>query len=186
MFTATLAVVLGLSFGAQAATLTFTADQATYAVSDIITLTVIGDSEGASALKVLGIVDYDGSLVTALGGQTQSTLKQATTQNWLVGGLIIDGVWADTQDSFNQINGGTLPKGTTKKLTAVMTFHADASGVANFDWNLLATTSLDFFGITNSPGVTVTIGTIVPEPSTAGLMGLGLIGLVIAGRSRKS
>jgi hypothetical protein len=185
-FTVVLAVVLGLSFGAQATTLSITADQANYLVSDTITLTVIGDPGTGVHQKSFGTIEYDGLLVTALGGQTQTTLKNGGGTGWIVGGLLIDLPNADTQDSFNQIFGGTVAQDSTKKLTAVMTFHADASGTANFDWRTVGAQAFSFFGLTNAPGVTVTIGTPVPEPSTAGLMGLGLIGLVIAGRSRKS
>jgi hypothetical protein len=189
MFTAALAVVLGLSFGAQAATLTITADAATYNISDTITLTIIGDSEGGSAIDILGVLNFNGNLVSGLGGQTQTKLrKPAGGATWTAGGLLVNGVIANTQDSFTQFHGGTLPDLSSKKLTAVMTFHADANGVANFGWNtsVIDGIAFTFFGLTNAPGISVNIGVPVPEPSTAGLMGLGLIGLVVAGRRRKS
>jgi hypothetical protein len=38
---------------------------------------------------------------------------------------------------------------------------------------------LDWFGVTNAPGVSITV---VPEPATALLLGAGLLALALAGR----
>jgi hypothetical protein len=183
LFTATLAVVLGMSLGAQAATLTMSTDKATYATSETITLTVIGDSQGAIAIGAFGTVNYNPALVST-GTHTQTAMKTAAGVKWTRGGLLTDLPQPNAFDSFSTINGATFAQGSTKKLTATMTFHADASGTAAFDWYVGATAeALDFFGLVAGTGVTVNI---IPEPSTAGLMGLGIIGLVVAGRRRKS
>jgi hypothetical protein len=182
LFTATLAIVLGASLGAQAATLTMSADKATYGVSETITITVLGDSTGIRDGGIFGTVVYDMALVSSTGTQTQTKMRGAV--KWIMGGLNTDLPILGTQDSFSQINGTTIPQTSTKKLTAVMTFKVEASGTAAFDWWIgEAAQRLDFFGLTSGAGVTVDI---IPEPSTAGLMGLGLIGLVVAGRRRKS
>jgi hypothetical protein len=172
-----------MSLGAQAATLTMSADKATYATSEIITITVIGDSQGASAIGAFGTVGYD-SLLVSTGTHTQTAMRNSLTVKWTRGGLNTDLPIANTFDSFSTINGATIPANSTKKLTAVMTFSADAGGLAAFDWYVgPLSQTLDFFGLSAANGVTVSI---IPEPSTAGLMGLGIIGLVVAGRRRKS
>jgi hypothetical protein len=183
LFTATLAVVLGMSLGAQAATLTMSADKVSYAVSETITLTVIGDTLGGTDLGIFGTVAYNSALVST-GTHTQKALKTVNKVAWIRGGLNTDFPQPDTFDAFSQINGTTVAAGSTKKLTATMTFKADAAGAAAFDWWVgAAAQTLDFFGLVAATGTTVNI---IPEPSTAGLMGLGLVGLVVAGRRRKS
>jgi hypothetical protein len=152
-------------------------DKSIYAPGEIITLTVIGDSEGAIDIGVFGTVNYDRNRVSPLGGQTQTALRTGAGFRWIRGGLLVDIPFVGTQYSFSQINGLTVPQGSTKKLTAVMTFRATNAGSANFDWCVgCAAQSLDFFGLTAADGITVSIAAI-PEPSTAGLMGLGLLGL---------
>jgi hypothetical protein len=184
LFTTTLAIVLGMSLTAQAGTISTTADASSYAVSDVITITVIGDSQGDLSPSIFGRILYDPSVVAPLGGQTQTKLKTSDGTKWTTGGLNVDPI-PNTQDSFNAIGPlGTVAPDTTKKLTAVMTFHALGSGTAVFSWQT-AGGMFSFFGVQDGVGPTGETVTIVPEPTTAGLMGLGLLGLVVAGRRRR-
>jgi hypothetical protein len=191
LFTVTLAIVVGISFSAQSATLTMSADKATYNTSETITITVIGTTQKYVYPSILPdkdtavqgfIYDLNGNATDNLLSHTQTALQKPGAYgnpgpDW-------DLTPINTQDnmSFGQL-GGTAPVPTIPNLTAVMTFHANSSGTANFQFVTSGAENLDFFGITNAAGVSVTI---IPEPTTAGLMGLGLIGLVISGRRRKS
>ena len=74
----------------------------------------------------------------------------------------------------------------TNFLISTVTFTADPTAaigsVLTFNWQSTPSTQgLDFFGTTSSPGVTVTV---VPEPTTAALLALGILGLGFAGRRR--
>ena len=176
-----IAASMFLAFSAQAATLTITSDKSTYNISETITLTVTGDSEGGTSNGIFGTLEY-GGLVTANGGQSQNGLTSfGGNLPWFVGVLFVDAPHANTQDSFNQTPGAT-PFAADQLLVATMSFHADVAGVANFNWRTLAgNEQLNFFGLTNANGHSVTI---VPEPTTAALLGIGLFGLAVAGRRR--
>ena len=55
--------------------------------------------------------------------------------------------------------------------------------VLTWNWQTTPTTQrLDFFGVTNTiPALTITV---IPEPTTAAMLGLGLLGLAMAGKRR--
>ena len=83
-------------------------------------------------------------------------------------------------DALNQVAGlSPLPADTHFSATIVLS--AGSPGVVNVDWNRTPGANLlDFYGA-NGTGETFTI---VPEPTTAGLLGLGLLSLAVAGRRR--
>jgi hypothetical protein len=60
---------------------------------------------------------------------------------------------------------------------ATVTLEASMEGVIDFTWD-----RLDFFGLDSAPGTSVQI---VPEPSTALLLGLGLSGFALRRRRQE-
>jgi len=85
--------------------------------------------------------------------------------------------------AFSQISGGVgpVPVGVTNFVIATTTFMVDPTVplgfVYSFNWRTTPSSQrLDFFGVTNAPGVSFTI----PEPTIAALLGVGLVGLALA------
>ena len=160
LFTATLACVLGMSLSAQAATVIATDDKSTYSVGESITITVIGDTQGGSAFLIFGRILYDGDLLSANGGNTQTKLRATGGAKWTAGTLLTT---ANSSNAFNQIHPNapsSIPKDSTKKLTSIMTFTANAPGAAAFIWDTDEGPygpQFVFFGATPSTPLTVTI-----------------------------
>jgi hypothetical protein len=182
LFMATAVSVLGVAGAANAASITVTSDSSTYSVSDTITLTIIGDSMGVFDNAVLATLLYNEALVTeaAFGSQTQFTT--AGFLPWTVA-TIPCGVIPGGCTVVNQLLGPS-PGPVDQLLTATLTLHATALGTVNVTFDSSGgPNTLDFFGITSAGGTSFTI---VPEPTTAALLGLGIAGLTIAGRRRKS
>ena len=181
LFTATLAYVLGMSLSAQAATVTVTSDKFTYSFGESISLTIIGDTQGDVDQFIFGRLIFDKTRMTAVtGSNTQTKLRTTGGQKWAAGPL---NIFKNTIDAFNQIKPDAtspIPADSTKKLTSVMVFTARSNpGAAFFSWQTAAN-AFNFFGATPSaPTVT-----IVPEPATAALLGLGLLGLVVVAKHR--
>ena len=182
--------ILSIAQAAGAASLSVVPDKITYNVGETITLVVTGDDAGATAYGVFGRLEYSAPLVKN-ATSSQKTLKGAYG-SWISGTLpFSDGPSAYTTafnqiaPPFNQDTAQNLP-GTLATITLI----ANAAGVVNASWNTNASSGfqLDFFGLTSAPGTSFTILQIygdgyIPEPGTAALLGLGLIGL--ASRRRR-
>jgi hypothetical protein len=161
----------------QAATLTVTPGQSVYQVGDLITLNVVGDAEGADSTGIGGRLLFDAGLATYV------TSNQVQLQS-------DNGTWDDVPvfggegfaGAFNQ---RTVPFGfslvPTNQLIATVVLEATGVGVLNVDWETEGGLRLNFFGLSDAPGTSVTI---VPEPSTSGLLGLGLAAVAVGRRAR--
>jgi hypothetical protein len=175
------AVLVAFATGASAATLSVVSDKTTYLVGETITLSVNGDAQGASNVAIFGRLQFDGGLVNNL-----TNTQKLIGGGWVKGGLAVgdDGAGGaiDFAESFNQVNldGGFQ---TATNPISTITLIATAVGVVFADWNVASGSGfeLSYFGLTSAPGTSFTI---IPEPSTVALLGLGLIGLAVSGRRR--
>jgi len=185
------AAVLGFATAGTAANLSVVSDKATYdpAVDSTITLTVTGDSLGATAYSIIGRLQYDGALTDTPSGSDMSVGAGAHPQTGWTNGASYP--FAEGQTTmFNQI---AFPAATccSSNVIATLTLNianpgSTPGGVVNVDWY-----DLSFFDLAASPsalrpGTSFTIlpAAVVPEPATAALVGLGLLGLAVGGRRR--
>jgi PEP-CTERM motif. len=186
-----IAVLLSIANLASAATLTLYSNKLTYHVGETITLTVLGNPQGATSYAAFGVLRYNGALVDN-GTRTQPTLS-GPSGPWVKNPLNNVDTNANDGGSFSYafaqitLNAQTATNIPATPLSTV-TLIAKALGIVTVDWDTAGgPTQLDFFGLTNAPGTSFyIIATEEPEPATGSLLGLGLVVLGALRRPRRA
>jgi hypothetical protein len=177
------AALVAFATAASAATISVVSNKLTYGVGEQVILTVTGDSQGGKDDAVLGRLEYSAALTTTLTSSQSQFTRGGGVIFALTGSLAQGDGFADV---INQIidSGGT-PRTVDNLQISTATLVADAAGTVAVSWATGVGFQLDFFGLdaTSQPG-TIASFTIIPEPTTAALLGLGLLGLVLGGRRR--
>jgi hypothetical protein len=197
--------IVGLASGANALSLTIDTDSASYAPGATITITATLDTAGAVgsvANQVVNTsitwVDAVADALNAQGAFTLGTSSQIITAGANVGKTNLTSFGGAIQWNGPAISGCVLAgagKGNTciilNQSTLAGPFAPDASIlVGTLQLQAVAPGDLDFIVTGNAFGAAAALGTnfqnavVVPEPTTAALLALGLVGLAAAGRRR--
>jgi len=177
------AALVAFATAASAATITVVSNKLTYNVGEQVILTVTGDSEGGKDSEVFGRLEYSAALTSSLTS-SQGQLTRAGGAIFAITGTLSQG--DGFAEVINQIiDGGGTPRTVDNLQISTATLVADAVGTVVVTWSNAFGFEMDFFGLTTgtNPGPQATF-TIIPEPTTAALLGLGLLGLVLGGRRR--
>lgn len=163
-----LVLFIAAASAAQTATLTITPDKPVYQVGEEIVLNVFGDSGGAQASIVVGRILFDAGLADYVTSHQDALTSIGGQLTWFLSPLEGGDGFGDAFEQSPSVN----PFPVDGPLTASVTLVATAPGTLAFSWATDGLLPLDFFGLTNAPGGSVTI---VPEPSTGVLVVLGLM-----------
>ena len=183
---------VGLLFAstANAATSISLVASGTFTPGSNITLKTFATSNGGeTATGVLGNLNYSTAVLTGNAG-LNSQVNLGTIGDMLPGwssnGLICTTVFCTAFNQTKALPAGTAGITNQQIATTVFTINSSVAPgtVITLNWRTTpASQGLTWFGLTQSPGVSVTVVPI-PEPTTAALLGLGILGLAVAGRRR--
>lgn len=178
-------------------------------IGDLISFDVFLDTEGASGITLFSsALIYDPTVVQYRPDLSDAedyyplyapALGKGSVPTWLEPTFDPPGLWINPTPGTQQVNvdfietnlGNTTATATNLYL-ATLTFEAVGYGTSTGYWGFAPPTITGIFSVnqvdvagtlafaTGSPTMTV----VIPEPTTALLVGLGLVGLGVAGRRR--
>jgi len=173
-------LLLAIAFAAtaSAATLSLSSDKTTYNVGETVTLSVFADDEGASTYAIYGRLLYSGALVdNGTRSQVAMVGPSGSWPKYLLEEADSGSATGTYSDAFNQAAANAQSPTNLPGLLSTVTLIASAVGVVEIVWDTTVPHKLSFFALTDAPGTSFTI---VPEPATALLLGLGLVALAVS------
>ena len=178
---------LAVAGAASAASITVVADSASYAPGDTITLTITTDSQGDTMSSFYMATLFDTSVLNLSDGEgNPAVLNSQTLPSGFFGSPINNAPTSEAGGIQSSLSGGAFPAadpGTgISGITRLIVDGAAAPGVTTISFGGAGVGNDFGFGSASAPA-SINI-TIVPEPTTAALLGLGVLGLAISGRRR--
>ena len=179
-FLTAIVFVVAISVSATAATSINLVASGSFTQGSLITLETFATADGGETDNtIFGAINFsDAFLNSNAPGNSQVPLFTS------IGALTCTTAFCV---AFSQVNAaGPIAVNLTNALIATTTFTATAAPgtTITFAWRTTPTTQrFDWFGLTNGTPPSINV-TVIPEPTTVALLGLGLVGLAVAGRRR--
>ena len=190
-----------------------TTNTAGVAVGDIISFDVFLDTEGASGIQLFtSALVFDPTVVQYRPDLSQTedyyplyapAAGKGTVPTWLVPTANPSELWVaplpgteQIEFSFTEVNLGFTVATATNVYLGTLAFEAVGPGTSEGYWGFQFPTDTGVFRVSDGAGGAVNVAdteafapgsatmSVIPEPTTALLVGLGLVGLGVAGRRR--
>ena len=175
-----LVAALGLASSASAATIIVDSDKATYLSGETITITTTLTTTGLepiSGFALLELVWSDAQVAGTPGPAQYPTAITSGFFTWSVGAGNCLATSCLVLDQLGPVGPCCVYVPDPAVIISTLTMVADAIGLLNFSFGATIV-----FGATPTFGANAAVAQIVPEPGTAALLGLALVGLATARR----